>query len=166
MLESTQILSIIAKEFGPLSAIIGHSFGTGTILLGMDQFDIKSPKVVLIGAYSRVSFIIDLFSSLFNLNQSTQNEMKQAGSKKFADKYGIKWDWESIAPVNTIKSYQGELLFIHDETDHEVPIEEAAEIHESMPNAEILITSGFGHRRVLRNKDVVAAVLKFIQQGK
>ena len=164
ILEASQILSIVAAEFGPLSAIIGHSFGTGTILLGMDKYDIKSPKIVLIGAYSRVSFVIDLFSSLFNLNQATMDAMQQAGYEKFGDKYGIEWDWDSISPVNTIKSYQGKVFFIHDETDHEVPIDDVLELHQSRPEAKVLISSGFGHRRILRNKDVIDEVLSFIKE--
>lgn len=163
MLDATQVLSVIAKEFGPFKAIIGHSFGTGTILLGMDKFGIEAPKVILIGAYSRVSFIINLFSDVFNLKQTSREAMMQAGSDKYADTYGIKWDWKNIAPVNTIKSYEGKLLFIHDETDHEVPMDEVAELHQSRPGAEIIITSGFGHRRILRNQDVVDSVLEFIK---
>lgn len=166
ILDSTLVLSHIAKEFGPIDTIIGHSFGTGTTLLALDKFDVEAPKVVLIGAYSRVSFIIDLFSGLFNLNQATKDAMQQLGSEKFADSYGIKWDWENIAPIETVKSYPGKLLFIHDETDHEVPMEEVEELHQSMPTAEILITSGFGHRRILRNKEVVSTVLAFIKDEK
>lgn len=163
ILEGSQILSIIAKEFGPLTAIIGHSFGTGTILLGMDKFGIDSPKVVLIGAYSRISFILDLFSSVFNLNQTTKKTMQQVTINKFSNTYGIKWDWKNIAPINTIKSYHGDLLFIHDDKDHEVPLHEVIELHQSKPNAETLITTGFGHRRILRNKEVVNTIVSFIQ---
>ncbi len=89
--------------------------------------------------------------------------MQQIAVDKYGDTYGIKWDWENIAPVNTIKSYEGKLLFIHDETDHEVPIEEVTELHQLMPKAEIIITSGFGHRRILRNADVVNSVIDFIK---
>ncbi len=163
MLEASQLLSVIADEFGPLAATIGHSFGTGTILLGMNKYGITSPKIVLIGAYSRVSFIIDLFSSLFNLNQATAEAMQQAGYERFGDKYGIEWDWDSISPVNTIKSYEGEIFFIHDETDHEVPMEEVLELHQSRPDAKKLISSGFGHRRILRNQDIVNSVISFIK---
>ena len=165
MIEATQVLSIIAKEFGPLAAIIGHSFGTGTILLGLDQFGIKSQKIVLIGAYSHVSFIIDLFSDVFDLSQASRKAMQQAGSEKFADTYGIKWDWESIAPVNTIKSYQGELLLIHDNNDNEVPLTEVEELHQAKAGAENMLTSGLGHRRILRNQDVVNRVLAFIEDN-
>ena len=164
MLEGSQLLSIIADEFGPLSAIIGHSFGTGTILLGMDKYAIKSPKVILIGAYSRVAFILNMFKDLFDLNKATMNAMQQAGYDKFGDAYGIEWDWDSISPVNTIKSYQGKVFFIHDETDHEVPMDEVLELHQSRPDAKILLSSGFGHRRILRNKDVIDSVLAFIQE--
>lgn len=164
MLDASQVLSIIAKEFSPIEAIIGHSFGTGTTLLALDKFDVSAPKIILIGAYSRVSFIIDLFSEVFEFNQATKDAMQQAGTDQFADSYGIQWDWQNIAPVNTIKSYQGKVLFIHDEEDNEVPINEVSELHQLRDDAEILITTGLGHRRILRNKDVVAKVVDFIQK--
>lgn len=164
MLDASQVLSLIAKEFGPLEAIVAHSFGTGTTLLALDSYEVKAPKIVLIGSYSRVSFIIDLFSDVFNLSQTTREAMQKAGTDKFADAYGIKWDWENIAPVNTIKSYDGEILFIHDKGDSEVPIDEVTELHQSKPDAKLMITEGLGHRRILRNKEVVAEVLGFIQQ--
>ncbi len=163
MLDAAQILSIIAKEFSPLDAIIGHSFGTGTTLLALDKFAVNVQKIVLIGAYSRVSFIIDLFSEVFDFNDATKEAMQQAAIDKYADAFEVKWDWENIAPVETIQSYHGKLLFIHDEEDHEVPIEEVTELHQLKENAKILITQGFGHRRILRNKEVVAKVVDFIQ---
>lgn len=166
ILDASQVLSEIAKEFQPLDAIICHSFGTGTTLLALDKFEIETPKIVLIGAYSRISFIIDLFSEVFNFNQATKDAMQQAGTEKFADSYGITWDWENIAPVNTIKSYSGKVFFIHDEEDYEVPMEEVSELHQSKTDAQILITNGLGHRRIMRNKEVVNEVMKFIREDK
>jgi len=163
MLDSAQVLSVIANEFSPLDAIIGHSFGTGTTLLALDKYNVDTPKIALIGAYSRVSFIIDLFSEVFDFNQATKDAMKNEGSDKFADTYGIKWDWENIAPINTVNSYEGEILFVHDEEDHEVPMSEASELHNIKDDADIMITKGWGHRRILRNKDVVTKVVEFIQ---
>jgi len=163
ILDSTQTLSVIAKEFSPLKAIVSHSFGTGTTLLALDKFEIKSPKIVLIGAYSRVSFILNLFSDVFNLNPATVTAMQQIATEKFADSFSIKWDWKSIAPVRTIQSYQGKILFVHDKEDHEVPIDEVTELHQIKENAEILLTSGYGHRRILRQKQVVERVVDFIQ---
>lgn len=166
IIEGTQVLATIAKEFAPIDTIIAHSFGTGTTLLALDRYDINIPKIVLIGAYSRISFIIDLFSNIFKLNQSTRNEMTQQGLNKFRDKYEIKWDWDSITPINTIKSYEGNILFIHDETDHEVPIAEATKLHQSKPDANIITTTGLGHRRILRDTSVVESVLAFIKNNK
>jgi len=164
ILEGSHILSTISKEFGPFTAIIGHSFGTGTILLAMDKLALNSPKIILISAYSRVSFIIDLFSEVFDLNENSKKAMKQAGTDKLNHAFNIKWDWESISPIHTIKSYEGEILFIHDNEDNEVPINEVTELHQAKPNAEILLTSSFGHRRILRNEDVIQKILGFIRQ--
>jgi len=163
MLEGTQVLSEVAKEFSPLSGIIAHSFGTGTALLAQDKFSVESPKTVLIGAYSTVSFIVDLFSDVFKFNQKTRDAMQQAGLNKFGDSFHFKWDWENIAPINTIKSNQGDLFFIHDKTDREVPLSEVKALHDSKPNSKVLITSGLGHRRIMRDANVMQAVLKFIQ---
>jgi len=163
MLDASQVLSIIAKEFSPLEAIIGHSFGTGTTLLALDKFEVKTPKIVLIGAYSRVTFIIDLFSEVFDFNQATKDAMQQIATDKYADSFGVEWTWENIAPVITMQSYDGKVLFVHDKEDNEVPLAEVSELHNLNANAEIMLTSGLGHRRILRDEAVVAKVLAFIQ---
>jgi len=164
MLNGTRVISEVAKEYAPLSAIVAHSFGTGTALLALDRFSVEAPKTVLIGAYSTVTFIVDLFADVFKMNQKSRLTMKQAGTDLLGDKFHFKWNWENIAPINTIQSYEGELLFIHDENDHEVPIEEVTPLHQSKPDAKIMITSGLGHRRIMRDDDVVKAILAFLQK--
>ena len=163
MLEAAHVLSVIAKEFGPLEAIIGHSFGTGTILLGIDKYQMQAPKIVLIAAYSRISYILDLFSDAFELSSSTRIAMQQAGLDQFGDTYGFSWNWENIAPINTIKNYHGNVFFIHDKTDHEVPLNEVSELHQTHKNANILITQGLGHRRILRDDSVASAIVEYLK---
>jgi len=162
MLDGATVLSQVAKQEGPIKAIIAHSFGTGTTLLAMDKYEVEAPKVVLISSFSGVAFILRIFGELFSLRQSTLDALQQVALKKFAHEYHVKWDWEEISPLETIKSFNSELLLIHDEKDHEVPIEEVLPLHNSQPNAKKLITSGFGHRKILINKDVIETTLAFV----
>ena len=162
MLDVASIISAIEKEAGPFEAIIGHSFGTGTTLLSMDKFQVKANKVVLIAYFSDVSFIIQLFSDLFDLKPRTLQAMKQEALKSLSKTYGIAWQWDEISPLNTIKSINSALLLIHDKEDHEVPYSQAEPLQAVVPQAQKLLTSGYGHRKILMNKNVIHTVISFI----
>ncbi len=162
MLDVASIISEIAKTTGPFEAIIGHSFGTGTALLSIDKFQVKTKKIVLIAYFSDVSFIIDLFGELFDLRKSTLEAMRQTALKKFATIYGITWTWEDISPLQTIKNTPGEILLIHDKKDYEVPYSQAEKLQKIAPQAIVMTTSGYGHRKILMNKKCIETTVNFI----
>ena len=164
MLDGATVLAEVAKQEGPLEAIIAHSFGTGTTLLAMDKYEVEAPKVVLISSFSSVAFILEIFGELFSLRQSTLDALQKVAINKFTHEYHVEWSWEEISPLVTIKNFDSELLLIHDEKDHEVPLEEVLPLHNSQPDANKLITSGFGHRKILINKDVIETTLAFIEE--
>lgn len=164
MIDVASVIANIEKEFGPFEAIIGHSFGTGTALLAMDKFHIKANKVVLIGYFSEVKFIIKLFGDLFELRQTTLDAMRSIAMDKFSTHFGISWSWDDISPTQTIKSNKADLLLIHDDQDHEVPQEQALPLQEAAPHAKVMTTSGFGHRKILMNKDVINETVSFISK--
>jgi len=163
MLDVASIISEIEKTEGSFEAIIGHSFGTGTTLLSIDKFEVKPRKVILIAYFSDISYIIDIFGILFKLRNSTLESMKKIALKKLATRYGVSWNWEDISPLETIKSVKADLLLIHDEKDHEVPYSQALPLQNVMPNAQVISTSGYGHRKILLNKQVTDSVLGFIK---
>ena len=165
ILDVASIISEIESKEGPFEAIIGHSFGTGTALLSIDKFNVRPQKLILIAYFSEVSFIIDLFGELFSLKDSTLLSMQQEALDKFKNTYGISWNWQEISPVETIKSVRSEILMIHDDKDYEVPYSQAKLLEEVTPQAQILTTSGYGHRKILMNKQCIETVLNFIIKG-
>lgn len=164
MMDVAFVISKIEKEEGAFEAIIGHSFGTGTALLSIDKYNVKTKKVILIAYFSDVLWITELFGELFELSQSTIKAMRQVALEKFAHTYGITWKWEEVSPLQTIKSVTGEVLLIHDDKDHEVPYRQAEPLQKVVPQAKLMTTSGFGHRKILMNKKVVVRVVSFIKE--
>ncbi len=163
MLDGATILAEVVKQQGPVEAIIAHSFGTGVALLAIDKFGVKTPKLILISAFSGVKFILSVFGELFSLRQSTLDALQSVALERFSHEYNVAWDWQEISPIETIKSCESKLLLIHDEDDHEVPLEEVLPLHNSQPDAQILITSGFGHRKILLNEQVIETSVEFIR---
>ena len=53
-------------------------------------------------------------------------------------------------------------LIVHDRDDVSTPVTDGAAIAAAWPGARLQVTSGLGHRRMLRDPDVVAEVVDFI----
>jgi pimeloyl-ACP methyl ester carboxylesterase len=54
-------------------------------------------------------------------------------------------------------------LIIHDRDDADVPLKDGQAIAQAA-NAELVITEGLGHRRILRDKDVIRRTIDFIDR--
>ena len=57
-------------------------------------------------------------------------------------------------------------LIVHDRDDHDVPYAHGEEIALAWPGAELLTTSGLGHRAVVRDPEVIRRTLAFLSDGR
>ena len=53
-------------------------------------------------------------------------------------------------------------LIVHDRDDPSIPVTDGAAIAAAWPASRLRVTSGLGHRRLLRDPDVVAEVVDFV----
>jgi hypothetical protein len=56
------------------------------------------------------------------------------------------------------------MLIVHDNSDREVEVHQALKIAEAHPGAELLLTDGLGHARILRDPAVVDAIAAFARR--
>ena len=54
------------------------------------------------------------------------------------------------------------LLVVHDEDDVDVPWQDGKTYAEAWPDSTLLTTRGMGHRRILREEEVLHAVAEFL----
>jgi pimeloyl-ACP methyl ester carboxylesterase len=73
--------------------------------------------------------------------------------------------WDALHIPTLARSMSVPMLLVHDREDPDVPYTHAVEIAEAWPGAELLTTSGLGHRALLRNPDVVRRTIEFISQS-
>jgi pimeloyl-ACP methyl ester carboxylesterase len=57
-------------------------------------------------------------------------------------------------------------LIVHDRDDPDVPYAHGEEIARAWPGAELMTTSGLGHRSVLRDPEVIRRTVSFLGQGR
>jgi pimeloyl-ACP methyl ester carboxylesterase len=56
-------------------------------------------------------------------------------------------------------------LVVHDRDDADVPYAHGAEIASAWPGAELLTTTGLGHRAVVRDPAVIRRTIDFLHDG-
>src|SRR3712207_7030695 len=55
-------------------------------------------------------------------------------------------------------------LVVHDRDDAYTPVADGAAIAAAWPDARLRVTSGLGHRRILRDPEVVAEAVEFVDR--
>ena len=79
----------------------------------------------------------------------------------FEEKYNININEYDASYV--VRNQHIPTLIIHDEDDQDIDVSCAKSIHDQHPNASLMITKGLGHRRILRDQNVIQKIVSFIQ---
>ena len=154
-----EIIEKLTVTHGPFASVIGHSLG-GVAALHAVHRGAKIENVVMISSPTQRDKIINEFLRRLNASPSSAEYLDQFIFKKF-NRYFEEFTATHIArtlpPVN--------LLLVHDENDVEVGIEQAQALHDIYPRAEMYITRGLGHTRILKDEGVIESCLEFVSQG-
>jgi len=152
------VLRALDEKFGPIYAIVAHSFGGMITPYSLNQ-GMKTQKVVCISPPSHFNFLLSRFSNSLYLPKSIQNYMVSRFKKEYGD------DLVERVSSTTTSQHLGNipLLIIHDEEDVDVPISEGKTLHQSWPNSAFKSTKGLGHRRILYEPLVIEDTVNFLK---
>lgn len=141
---------------GPVDAVIGHSMGGGVALHGMAH-GLPARKAVLIAPNADLLLYSRMVARNLGLNEAKRRSLQQRIERLF----DVSWD--SIEGVRQAPNIAQPALIIHDQDDKEIPLAMGRAIAGSWPDSRLIITEGLGHRRILADRQVVAAALDFIR---
>jgi hypothetical protein len=80
--------------------------------------------------------------------------------EKFEAEYGFDSNELAVRPPEHAPGTPA--LVVHDRDDREVPYASADRIVRAWPGATLVTTGGLGHRRLLRDADVIRRVVRFV----
>jgi pimeloyl-ACP methyl ester carboxylesterase len=159
MMEYSAAINAVVTHFGPVHGILGHSFGAGNSLFAWEQFGFEVSRMALIGCFSSATGVTERFGEILGIPEVVLVEMRAALERRHEGKL----NWASLDIGRFAQNYPGELLMVHDRDDHEIPYFHAEKIIESAtrPGVTLMSTSKKGHRRILRDQQVIARVTEF-----
>jgi pimeloyl-ACP methyl ester carboxylesterase len=146
--ELTAVKFIAAIEralarLAPVHAVIGHSLGAAMSLYSVAQSG-GANRVALISAPSSLKRELNRFAAAVGLSE--RGTATDFDVRRIAGKVDLP------------------LLLVHDQNDRQVPVLESARNAHALPGAELMVTRGLGHNRLLADPVVVRAVVDFVAQ--
>jgi pimeloyl-ACP methyl ester carboxylesterase len=136
-------------------AIIAHSFGGGCAVLAASR-GLKTKGLVLIASPAFYDRVVHFFARSMKLKAKSEKIFYQLVTRAS----GLDHKELNIGVIGAKLNLP--VLIVHDEEDNAVDYLSAKSIHDTWPGSKLLTTQNLGHRRILKDKNVIANVTNFI----
>jgi len=156
--EFVDAISEIYAHHGPFDHVIGHSIGAIAVLNG-PRFGLTFRKIVTISIpATKVRSLFQSFTEMFGLSVEKYTDLLiERASKKYNA------DPNSFDPCIVSKDLDSEVLIIHCRDDEDAGVSESIQLNTMVDGSELYVASGLGHRRILRDAEVVSRVVDFLR---
>jgi hypothetical protein len=143
---------------GGLHGVVAHSFGAASTTLALAR-GVDAQRVVYVAPAVLVSRALGHFARLTGVGPRGVDGL----ARQLTRINGFAPD--DVLPELLTPRIDARLLAFHDAADDEVPLEDARRLAAAWPGADLVETTGLGHRRILRDPDVVARAVAFLGEG-
>lgn len=157
--DQADVITDVASYVGPLHATISHSFGSAAVLVAHARGGVDAPLNVAISPNVLIDDAIARFAKLVALDDTERDALISG----LAEHTGLGLDALSLEALASRRDAR--LLVFHDREDAEVPLRHGERLARVWPEAQLVLTEGLGHRRILRDPRVVAETVAFVRQG-
>lgn len=155
--EISATIRALSESYGPLHALVAHSFGVACTLHALHE-GLRVNHVVGISPPATIEHLYRVFSERLGLRPAAR-----AGARRlFEARFGADV-WSAFAPIELARGLTTAALIVHDRNDREVPYTDGAALAAAWPGAELVLTDQLGHRRILSDPGVIQATVRFIQ---
>ena len=156
VMECAAVLQAVSAHYGPVYAALTHSYGGMVLAYAMKQ-GMSVERAVAISAPAHLDYLIDAFAQTLAIPETVIAAMHKRMAQRFPGSLR-----ERLSMVHNVQNLTAPALIIHDEDDVSVPWQQGRMIADAWPGARFLKTSGLGHGRILRDRQVIAATVEFI----
>lgn len=159
MPQFARALRAVADAVGSVFAVVAHSMGGSATALAISHGLDVERAVFLAPAADPARFAAD-FADAMDVGPEAMGAMRQRSEQRLG------FRWADLDVPRLAAGFDVPLLVIHDQDDPTVPWADGAAIAAAWPGAELVTTTGLGHRDVVRDPGVVDRVVAFIWEGR
>ena len=145
----------VSDELGGLYGVVAHSMGGAATTVALAN-GLELERAVFISPPADPREFLRIFGDALAISEEVRAHMKERVERRLG------MTMESMRATTIAPSMHVPLLVVHDRDDKEVPVDSGQSIAEAWPNAELMLTEGLGHQRILRAEPVTNVAVSFI----
>jgi pimeloyl-ACP methyl ester carboxylesterase len=147
----------LENDFGKFSSYLAHSFGGIAVSLHLEKAKNAAARLVLIAPATETDTAINLFSKIVDLKK----EVRIALNHLILEKSGHPTSFYSVKRI--VPKLENKILWVHDKNDKITPLSDMEPLmNDQLSHVEFIITEGFGHSRIYKEKEVIGSVIAFL----
>jgi pimeloyl-ACP methyl ester carboxylesterase len=145
---------------GGYEAIVAHSFGTPAAALAI-RSGIRASRLVTVNGAADFDYLLGAFGHTLRLTPRMLRAVRARTERRMFR--GIDDIWNRYSATSTPLPAGIPWLVLHDEDDAVIDVGQARALVAAHPSsAELVLTSGLGHNRPLRDDDVLDRITAFV----
>jgi len=157
LVEFAEAVECAATQFGPIHAIVGHSFGAAAVGIALRK-GVEAERAILISCPYSLRHVVSGFAEFIGLPSRSHEKMYPI-MERLHRCPEAQLSFENIGP-----DLRMPCLLIHDEADQYIPITDGEQISRTIDGSKLLRTKGLGHMRILQDDSVVQRVSRFVSE--
>jgi pimeloyl-ACP methyl ester carboxylesterase len=155
--EMGRALDSVVAHHGQPYGIVAHSMGGIATALSMRDGWVSASPLVLISPYVAIGTHLPILSELLGFGDRTVRHLKQRARRRV----GLTVDELDLTSLFEENDHPP-LLVVHDIADREAGYRASASLVAGWGGAELITTTGLGHRRILDDVDVIQNVTRYL----
>jgi len=160
ILEITPTMDLINDKEGGFEVIIAHSFGSLITSYALTHRNFPPPsRLVYFGAFNRLLDSLPRFQVLANLPDEIINGLRDAIYENFGHEV-----LDAIVNEAMVQHIDIPALMFHDTSDNVTPVDDSRAIANAWKSAQLVETSGLGHRGALQLNEIHEQVIGFLNR--
>ena len=152
------VVQAAEAEGATVAGFVGHSLGCAGIGIALrgELRDLRNVRVVQIAPPASLIRYSRFFARMIGLPERIRAAMQW----RLEQKTGV--NWQEFEMPGAVSALTAKALVIHDQNDKDVRIESGLCVARSWPDARFKRTHGLGHRKILRDQNVIMATADFL----
>ena len=155
--EFARALGDVAAAVAPIHGLVGHSLGGAAVAMAL-RHGVEARRAVLLAPPANVRVFSDHFARALAIAPTVQETMHRNLERR------LRIVWDDLHIPSLVRQLPAAALVIHDRDDPDVPSAHGEEIVEAWAGSRLELTTGLGHRALLRDPSVIARTVAFLTE--
>ncbi|MGC5346478.1 alpha/beta hydrolase [Streptomyces sp. DT24] len=163
ILEYREIIGLLHARYGAFHSVVAHSLGATSAFLAL-RGDVAAGRLVTVAAVNDFGHFPDEFGRMLRLRPALRADLRhRIEHLLFAE---VDNPWELFDATRRPGEIAVPMRIIHDEDDEMVPVAQAHALKAAYGDqAELFLTKGLGHRKVLGEPEVIERAVEFVARA-